>query len=184
MSSPFRLIAQGVDVSAVNAELDARPDLWDQNRYRTQAEDSPHHGVRDIWCRWRDPAELARPEDHREPHWAVNWPAWDALPSLHLIVRNLSHVVDATARGAILITQTPAGGQVKPHVDIGWSAQHFDTKLYLVLRSNPLCLNWCNGLAENFRAGDVWSYPNNVLHSVENNGETPHENCIICFRTA
>lgn len=183
MSNPFRLIAQGVDVSGINAELDTHPELWDQNRYRTQAEDSPHHGASDIWCRWRHWDDLTTPEDHREPHWAVNWPAWGILPSLHPIVRNLSHVVDATTRGAILITRTSPDAQIKPHVDIGWSAQHFDTKLYLVLRSNPLCLNMCDGHVENFRAGDVWSYPNSVLHSVRNEGATDHVNAIICFRT-
>ena len=181
--SLFTLIAQGVDVSGVNRELAAAPELWNRDTYRTENETSPHREVDDIWLRWRDPAELTTPDAHREPHWAVNWPAWHALPSLHPIVRNLSHVVDATARGGILITRTPAGGQVKPHVDDGWSARFFGTKLYLILQSNARCLIHCGDDVENCRAGDVVEYPNSIIHSVHNDGSTPHVNVIICFRT-
>lgn len=181
--SNFKLIAQGVDVSGVNRELAAQPELWNQNRARTEAADSPHHGVPDIWLRWRVADELTKPEAYAEPHFAVDWPAWHKLPSLHPIIRNLSHVVDARVRGGIMITETPPGGQVKPHIDGGWHAGFFNTKLYLVLYSNPRCLHHCGGDVENMRAGDVWQYPNNVLHSVVNDGDTPHQNVIICFRT-
>jgi hypothetical protein len=179
--SPFKLIAQGVDVSGINRELENQPHLWNRDRFRTESLDSPHHGISDIWCRWRDPRELTSAKSHHEPHAAVNWPAWDALPSLHPLVRNLSHVVDATHRGGILITKTPPMCQVKPHVDTGWHARFYETKLYIVLRSNPLCLNTCGDAVENFREGDVWQYPNNILHSVLNNGHGDHVNVIVCL---
>ncbi len=181
--SNFKLIAQGVDVSAVNAELDAQPDLWNSYTYRTKDDTSPHKLINDIWVRGRDPAEIEQTGTANEPHFSVDWPAWHALPSLHPIVRNLSHVVDAKVRGGILITETPPGKVVKPHVDTGWHPETYDTKLYLVLKSDPRCLIFCGGDCENFRAGDVWQYPNNVLHSVVNKGQTPHRNVIICFRT-
>jgi quercetin dioxygenase-like cupin family protein len=177
--SNFKLIAQGVDVSALAAELQAQPDLWNSYQYRTQAPDSPHHGVDDIWVRWRSKDDEGSPVD---PHFAVDWPAWHALPALHPIVRNLSHVVDARFRGGILITQTPPGGEVKTHIDHGWHAEFFTTKLYLVLWSNPRCFIHCDGEEMSCRAGDVLSYPNNVPHGVRNEGATPHCNAIICFR--
>jgi len=176
--SRFRLIGQGVDVSAINDQLDAQPDLWGQNPARTNDPNSPHHGIPDIWARWRAPDE---PADDA-PHFACFWPAWRALPALHSVVHNLSRVVGSVHLGGILVTSTPGGGQVRPHVDSGWHARFYNCKLYLVLRSNPLCLNWCDGEAENFRGGDVWTYPNDVLHSVENQGTTPHTNVIICCR--
>lgn len=181
--SKFRLIAQGVDVSRVNAELDAQPELWNARRYRTEAEDSPHRGINDIWVRWRAAEELTSEASHVEPHFSVDWPAWGALPALHPIVRNLSHVVDARVRGGILITETPPGCQVQPHIDRGWHPEFYDTKLYLVLQSDPRCLHYCGGDIENFRAGDVWQYPNNVEHSVVNRGDAAHRNVIICLRT-
>lgn len=181
--SNFRLIAQGVDVSGVNAELDAAPELWDSYTYRTKDEASPHKLIRDIWVRGRAPEEIEKTGTASEPHFAVDWPAWDALPSLHPIVRNLSHMVDARHRGGILITETPPGKMVKPHIDHGWHPEFYDTKLYLVLQSDPRCLHFCGGDCENMRSGDCWSYPNNVLHSVVNKGQQPHRNVIVCFRT-
>ncbi len=183
-ASPFRLIAAGVDVTALNAELDAAPELWGQNGFRTAAPDSVHHGVPDIWLRWRPEAELTTPETFNEEHWPVFWPAWHHLPSLHPIVRNLGPIVGATALGGIIITRVPAGGEVKPHVDVGWHAKHYDTKLYLTLRANALCLNHCDGHAEHFREGDVWEFPNSLEHSVVNCGDTDRITAIICFRTA
>lgn len=182
--SHFSLIAQGVDVSGVNAELDAHPELWSANQYRTEDPTSPHHGVPDVWVRWRRPEELTGKESHVEPHLSAFWPAWGMLPSLHPIVRNLAHVVNAVQLGGILITKIPPGQQVRPHVDHrGWHARWYDTKLYLTLRANPLCLNYCGDDVENFRAGDVWEFPNSVVHSVVNNGPTDRITCIICFRT-
>lgn len=177
--SRFRLLAQGVDVSGVSAELDAHPELWNAHRYRTENEDSPHHQINDIWLRWRKPGTG---NDGDTPHFSVDLPAWDALPSLHPIVRNLAHVVDARVRGGILLTETPPGCQVKPHIDYGWHAEFYTTKLYLVLQSDPRCLIHCDGEAFNARAGDVVSYPNNMVHSVVNDGVVAHRNVIICMR--
>jgi len=179
----FRLIAAGVDVSAVNAELEANPGLWGQNGYRTDDPNSIHHGVPDIWLRWRAKTDLTTPESFREPHFSVFWPAWHALPSLHTIVRNLGHVVNSVQLGGILITRIPAGEQVRPHTDDGWHARHFDTKLYLVLRANALCLNYCGDEVEHYRVGDVFEFPNSVKHSVVNRGSTDRISVIICFRT-
>jgi len=178
--SHFRLIAAGCDVSGIVAELDAHPELWDQNTSRTESPMSVHHGVRDIWLRWRDPAYSG---SFDEPHISAFWPAWHALPSLHPIVRNLSHVVNGVHLGGILITRIPAGEQVRPHTDDGWHARHFDTKLYLVLRANALCLNYCGDEVEHYRVGDVFEFPNSVKHSVVNRGSTDRISVIICFRT-
>jgi hypothetical protein len=82
--SRFRLIASGVDVSGVNAELEAHPELWDANTDRTADPSSPHHGIPDIWIRWCDPKFQYYVTGF------TDWPAWHALPSLHSIVRNLS----------------------------------------------------------------------------------------------
>ena len=176
----FRMIAHNVDVSGVVAELQAQPELWNENRYRTHNPTSPHHGIDDIWVRWRGEDDPGSPN---EPHFAADLAPWHALPSLHPIVRGLSHMVDARFRGGILITQTPPGGEVKTHVDRGWHAGFYTTKLYLTLWSNPQCVIHCDGQEQSFRAGEVWSYPNNVPHGVRNAGVTPHANVIICFRS-
>lgn len=180
--SNFRLIAQGVDVSAINAELDAAPELWGQNGHRVENQDSPHRGVPDIWLRWRPAAELVGSESYSEPHFSTFWPAWHALPSLHPIVRNLSHAVNATMLGGILITRIMPGESVKSHVDAGWHASFYNFKAYLCLQGNPLSLNWVEDEPFNPRGGDVFEFSNQKLHRVTNEGATPRVTAIICFK--
>ncbi len=182
-ASHFRTLAQGVDIRKVNAELDAHPELWGQNGYRTVAEDSPHHGVPDIWLRWRAAGELTTPLAFAEPHFSAFWPAWHMLPSLHPIIYNLAAVVRATMIGGILITKIEPGKSVAPHTDNGWHAKFYDTKLYLVLKANPLCLNWVEDEPLNPREGDVFEFSNQKVHSVENAGRTDRVTVIACFKT-
>jgi hypothetical protein len=180
----FTLLASGVDVSGVNAELEANPELWGANKYRVSGPDSPHHGVPDIWLRWRPASELTSAAAYREPHFSTFWPAWSLLPSLHPIVRNLSHVVDAVQLGGILITRINPGESVKPHIDGGWHAQHYDFKAYVCLRGNPFSINWVEDEPFSPREGDCFEFSNKKLHWVTNDGPTPRMTAIICFRTA
>ena len=177
------MIASGVDVRRVNAELDAHPDLWGQNGYRTADGGSPHHDVPDIWLRWRAADELINIQAYREPHFSAFWPAWNALPSLHPIIYNLAAVVRATMIGGILITKIAPRKSVAPHTDDGWHAKFYNTKVYLVLRSNPLCLNWVEDEPLNPREGDVFEFSNQKVHSVENQGHSDRVTVIVCLRT-
>lgn len=182
--SAFKLIASGVDVSRVNAELAAYPEMWGARGYRISDPTSPHHGVPDIWLRHRNLNELDRPNSHHEPHFAEFYPEWWALPSLHPIVYGLMAHMKAVYLGGILITKIPPGESVKPHSDAGgWHAEFNNHKLYLVLKANPFCINYCDGEAENFRQGDVWEFSNLVDHSVVNNGDTERQTVIISMRS-
>jgi hypothetical protein len=181
--SRFRLIAQGVSVDGVNAELDAHAEWWSENAYRTASTDSPHHGVPDIWLRFRRKEELISPTSFREPHLPVFWPAWRMLPSLHPIVRNLSHVVDSVALGGILLTRIEPGESVAEHVDTGWHALYYDTKVYICLAGNPFSINWVEDEAFSPREGDCFSFSNQKRHRVTNDGPTTRVTAIICFRS-
>lgn len=182
--SAFNLLASGVDVSHVNAELRANPRLWGENGHRTDDERSVHHGVPDIWLRWRAKAELTNAESYAEPHFSVFWPAWSALPSLHPIVRTLAHMVNSVQLGGILITRIEPGESVKPHHDRGgWHAGFYNFKCYLCLAGNPLSLNWVENEPFNPREGDVFEFSNQRVHRVTNEGTTPRVTAIICFRT-
>lgn len=178
----FQLLATGVDVAPINAELAAHPELWNQHPGRT-GPGSPHHGVDDIWLRWRRPEELTSPEAYRTEHIPVFWPAWDAVPSLHPLVRHVSHMVNSVMLGGILITRIPPGGAVKPHVDKGWHPEYFDMKIYLCLESNPFCVNYTAGEAFAPRAGDLFEFSNRKTHEVRNEGTTNRSSIIMCFRS-
>ena len=53
--SSIKLLWRGLNVAPLRAALDAHSELWDQQTARTAPEDSPHHGLSDIWARFADP---------------------------------------------------------------------------------------------------------------------------------
>lgn len=176
--SNFRIVTTGFDVSGINEELDAHPELWDQNTARTVS-GSPHEGVPDIWLRTRAPGEFGR-DGMFIPEF---YPAWYALPSVVPITFGLMAMFRATILGNILITRVPAGGEVKGHVDRGWSPEFFDLKFYVVLAGNDDCVNWCEDERVVMRTGDIVRFENTIPHGVVNHGHTDRKSLIITMRS-
>lgn len=171
------------DIHPLKAELACSPDLWNQHNARKTAEGSPHAQMDDIWVRFRDPDELTSPEKYNEPHEAVNYPAWDALPAFELIVDDIMARVEADALGGILITRIPPQGKILPHNDRGgWHAEHYNRKVYLPIQANDKCVNHCMDESVAMKAGECWSFNNLLTHSVENNGDSDRITAIICMR--
>ena len=179
----FRKLAD-FDVSGLNAELEAQPGLWDAYRLRTERP-FPFGGTHDIWLRHRSPMDvISRPQSVNEPHFAEFWPAWHHLPSAHEIVFRLMAMTRATGLGAILITHIPAWQSVQPHSDKGyWNAEFYPLKVYVVLRGNEDCVNYCGDEHIVMREGEAITFDNRVTHSVVNEGETDRKTLIVCVRT-
>lgn len=181
--SSLRKLGDGIDVGALVEQLDAQPDLWNEHSQRLVAPGSPHAGSSDIWIRYRAFDELTYPAAYHEPHFAVNYRAWHALPALRPIVFGLMRHVEAVYLGGILITRIPPGGQILPHDDRGsWHAEYLNRKVYVPLRANEGCVNRCEEQAETLRVGEAWSFDNLRVHSVENNGDTDRVTLIVCMR--
>ncbi len=178
----FCQIAANVDVLPLVLDLYRQPELWDQNNVRT-AGDGPFKGTNDIWARFRDPAELVSRESFAEPFTPVFYPAWNALPHLRPIVFGLMARCEAVQLGAVLITRVPAGQQVAPHHDRGrWHAEFFGLKVYIPLATNSRVISTCEDESVVMEIGSAWSFPNTVMHSTVNNGETDRITAIICMR--
>lgn len=173
-------IAEGISVSRVMGQLNAHPELWDQQPLRTTFKGTPFGGTSDIWCRFgRDP------ETWSKPHFAEFWPAWDVLTGLHRIVFDTMRMVRATSLGGILITSVPPGGKVDRHTDAGhWHPTFYDCKVYAILQANERCVNTFEDESVVMRTGDAWLFDNLVMHGVENHGDTDRIAAVICMRTA
>lgn len=179
----FQKIAEGLPVMEVMAQLYEHPELWSENQERTQDPASPHYGVDDIWARFRAREELTSPERFNEPHFASFYPAWHTLTSLHPIVYGLMSRMKATYLGGILITRIKPGGNVKPHHDRGgWHAENLNCKVYVALQSNAKCVNTCEDEQITMKTGEVFSFDNLKVHSVENNGTEDRVTCIVCMK--
>lgn len=179
----FALVAKQIPVQLLLNELDASPDLWDERPERRHGP-SPHRESSDIWVRYADPHWLARTNDFAGPHQSTWWPVVDRIPAVFAIWDNVRWALSGELEfGGVLITRIPAGKQVYPHHDRGtWHAEHYDLKVWLPLRANPLCVNGVEDEEMVWRPGEAWSHDNLTTHWVRNEGTTERICLIMCFR--
>lgn len=177
-------IASGVDVLPLLLAVKQHPELWDQFTPRKIAPESPHTAMQDIWVRYNDIRNFADGDLSRfnDPHYPVWYPAYDALPQIRPIIFGLMARVEAVQLGGVLITKIPPGGRIESHVDRGWHVEHYNTKLYVVLQSNPQCLNRVEDEVVSMQAGEVWYFDNTREHEVVNNGDDDRITLIVCTR--
>ena len=180
----FHRLMTNIDGSWATSQLAAHPELWNQHPERTSIPGSPHAASSDIWLRFRDPTELHEPADYGAPHFAVWYPAWHLLPGLHPIVFDVARAVEATYIGGCLITRIPAGAAILPHVDRGWHPESLPAKAYIILKANDGCVNWCEDEAVVMKTGTAWRFRNDLVHSVQNNGDSERIAVILTMRTS
>lgn len=173
----FLKIAEGVDVLPLLLGLQRQPELWNRNTLRKEAPGTPHAEMTDIWVRFAE-----KEEDFPKPHFATWYPAYWKLPQLRPIIFALMARVEATHLGGVLITRIPPGGVIHPHVDTGWHPEFYNTKLYVVLQSNPQCVFRVEDEKVSMRVGDVWRIDNTKEHEVVNAGDAERMTLIICTR--
>ena len=181
----FVKIVQGVDTAPVLLELARNPRLWGRRRFRKDIPDGPHSEMTDIWLRYNDEKPYKESGDYSKfnnEHESVFYPEWFALPSVRPIVYSLMARVQATRLGGLLITKIPPGGKIEPHVDGGWHATYYNTKLYVVLQSNPQCVNRAGEERVAMAPGEVWYFDNAIEHEVVNDGPTERITLIVCMR--
>ena len=166
------------NVTDLAAQVDAHPELWDQNTLRTGWKEGPFTETSDIWVRYGDDPETMAGE-----HFPVFYPAWYALPALQPIVFHLMAGLRATTLGGVMITRIPPGGKIPSHTDKGgWHAEFYPLKVYVVIRSNPQVVNRYEDETYHLAAGEAWLFNNLVTHSVENHGDTDRIAAIVCMR--
>ena len=144
----------------------------------------------DIWVRYNDIAPFESGErpwsEFNNEHIPINYPAWDALPSLKPIVDELMESVQGQALGGILITKIPHGCGIDAHADRGWHVETYE-KFYLSLNSAHGALFGCEHRGEREelepKPGDIWLFDNRKLHWVTNGSDQDRITCIICIRT-
>ena len=179
----FLKLVDGIDTMPALLQLHDQPELWDAFNVRTASETSPHHGVSDIWLRYRDRAELTEPASYLDPHFSVWWPAWRSLPALRPIVFGLMARCEATSLGGVFITRIAPGGRVAPHDDAySWHARHYGCKVYVPLAGNGQCINRCLDEEVVMGVGSAWTFDNLVEHEVTNAGDCNRITLIIAMR--
>lgn len=174
---PIRLLAEGVNVQPLREALAAHPELWNERTERTAPEDSPHHGLDDIWARFADPATM-QPNGSHDSIWYA--PA-DRLPVREL-VRPLMAAVHGERLGGVLITRIKPGQMCKPHVDEGWHARAYE-KFAIQIAAEPEQAFCFESTSLVTKPGDVFWFRNDVQHWVTNESDRDRVTLIVCIKT-
>lgn len=176
----FRLLPVTIGTAHLRKQLEAAPELWNENPERTAHPASPHREADDIWVRFnsRDQIGPRFSDEHR----SVWYPSAAKLPAIRPIAFHLMAAVEGVELGGILITRLMDGGMVYPHTDHGWHAEYY-SKFYLPVKTAP-------GDLFRFQSGDispqygqVWEFDNSCRHWVDNQSGRDRMALIICIRT-
>lgn len=161
----FLRIAEVSDVIPILNAIQAKPELWDENKLRTTHPLSPHKECSDIWVFFNavpdDPASVV--DDTK----VIPYRAWRELPQLRPVIFDLMRRVEGTALGRVLITRLEPGKKIPPHIDQGAPVEYY-ARYQVVLQSLPGCVFQIEDERVNFRAGEVWRINNAKEHSVTN----------------
>jgi len=178
-------LAQGIDTAPLLLAIARQPKLWNRHRMRKDYAESPHAQMDDIWLRFNDEKPFKEKDDFTdisEQHDSVFYPEWYALPQARPIVFGLMTRVEGTRLGGILITRIPPGGRILPHADDSWHVRHYNTKIYVVLQSNPQCINRVEDERVAMAPGEAWYFDNTKEHDVVNDGPDDRISLIVSIR--
>ena len=183
----FEKMPWKLNTIGLRAELLSAPHLWDQRPERRTGPNSPHREMVDIWVRYREMDQYKREHGSDlskfcDEHESVWLPCSWSLPSALGLVDQVAGAAMAKKLGGVLITKLPPGGKIYPHVDSGWHAATYD-KYYVAVRNPPGAVFGFDGGSFEAEDGDVFWFRNDVLHWVENNGDTDRIAMIVCIKS-
>jgi quercetin dioxygenase-like cupin family protein len=179
----FAHVPGKIDVQPLVAQIDAHPQLWNQNPQRRDQEKSPHARMSDIWVRYNSPDRFKDLRTFGDEHVPVWYPAYYQLPAIKPIVHKLMSVFEGEMLGGVLITRIPPGAGIGKHSDRGWHVEYYD-KFYVSLRSAPGANFYCEDEMINPEPGDVYWFDNRAEHWVENDSDEDRMTLIVCIHTA
>lgn len=183
----FLKIADGVDVFPLVHALQRNQDLWDQHKYRTTYENTPHKDVSDIWLRFSDVGKVSDPSN-LSPVINDSAPVWyDAiqkLPQVKQLIADLMYRVGAYEVGRVLITRLEPGGVILPHADTSGDYVHLGdiARYHIVLQGLPGSLFRCGDETVCMQTGEVWRFNAHEVHEVANNSSDDRIHLLVDLR--
>lgn len=177
-SEHIRLLDRGWPVKTIQDALQAHPELWDQHTERTAPEDSPHHGLSDIWFRFAQPG-TQQPDGSHESVW---YPSIDLVPDIRFLVRMLMNNTQGERLGGVLMTRIKPGQVCRPHTDPGWHARYYDKYAVQIEAAPGQAFHFEDGHLVT-QPGDVFWFDNAHTHWVTNDSDRERITLIVCIRT-
>jgi hypothetical protein len=180
----IRHLSSGWEVMPLIRQLDAHPELWNEHALRTTRYETPHNQVSDIWVRFNAWNKFDGDVDKFTmfPHVSIWYPCAAKIPAAWSLARKVMRHVKGKELGGVLITRIPAGGEVRPHIDQGWHAHHYE-KFAVQIKGNKE-QSFCFENEElHPLSGDLYTFNNSRLHWVTNHSNEERITLICCIRT-
>jgi hypothetical protein len=178
----IRLMASGFDVSSLGQQLAGHPEAWNAHTQRTEAYETPHKAVDDIWVRYNAWSNFKGDRvAFNNAHTSVWYPVISKIPAAWSLARRVMRKVGGRQLGGVLITRIPPGGEVLPHIDTGWHAGYYE-KFAIQVKGNKdqaFCFEDAKLSPE---PGDLYTFDNSRMHWVSNDSNEERITLIICIR--
>lgn len=167
----FQKIAAGVDTLPLVSALQRQPGLWNQKRFRTTFERTPHGAVDDIWLRFSDDSRTTDTAAVMADGECVWHPAAAALPQARPILLDLMRRLEAYQLDRVIITRLKPGGVILPHADNEGAYVHdpHRHRYHVVLQGLPGSLYRTGNETVCMLTGEVYWFDALTEHEVVNN---------------
>lgn len=180
-TASFERILTDLPVQALLNEIDEIPELWELDTWRAETPGSPHVDTRCIMLRlpevlW-NPSRVTQ-EAVFEDLTVDDLPSLQQLPTAAKLVRDLVEATGAIRVGRVMIAELKAGGWIRPHVDEGGYADHYD-RFHIVLQSAKGNRFSVGAETEEMRDGEAWWFNHKMGHFVQNFSNSPRIHLII-----
>lgn len=176
----FYRIANNMDVVPLMMAINDQSGLWNQYTLRTQAPETPHREIDDIWLRMNDLEKCLQAKetdgffDHRE---SINYPAWEKLPQARDLIMALMTRIQGERLGRCFISRMAPGKCIYPHKDIGddlsvyYDNEPYYSRFHIVLQGLPGSIFKAGDEQVCMQTGEVWWFDGSQEHEVINNSK-------------
>lgn len=178
----IQMLSSGFDVKPLKDQLAQNPGVWNRHTMRTTAYETPHLAVSDIWVRYNAWENFRGDIQAFNAEHVSSWyPVIREIPAAWSLSRRVLRYVGGRRLGGVLITRIPPGGEVKPHIDMGWHAGFYEKFAVQVAGNDQQA--FCFEDAElRPHPGDLYTFDNSRLHWVNNESDQERITLIICIR--
>lgn len=188
----FRIVKDGMDVSALALAIAMEPDLWTADTFLRNYPQGPFGDTDTIMLRFPE-IQTGMSEEEIElyksnklagydQHEAVAWPAWSKLTQAHGFVYDLARFTEATRIGRVMINRVRPGGRIFRHADTPMHTDYW-RRFHLVIQGQPGAVIYCGDgsgdEALQMTTGRLFWFRNDLEHEVRNESSVDRLSMVI-----
>lgn len=168
------------DPSDLLVAVEKNPDLWKQVTNRQLYPGTAHADTETIFLRWCESQNVDAAFNDLE---AIDYPALQLLPEVKPLFQQLGAAVKGEVLGRIILVNLIPGGYIRPHVDEGAYADHYE-RFHMSLQSdlgNMFFVGKPDYFGEfvHMKPGEAWWFNHKKTHWLANMSDRPRLHLIV-----